>query len=203
MGNGFSFATGLHLPMALAWGDPSGLFGDQLYVALSNSFDESGAPFPETGRIVQIDANGEVTPFASGLEYPVRLAFEPDGDLYVAVAGGIVRISPPSSSGAPEEATGVPAVPLALDLAVTPNPFSGGTTIQLAMPRAMRAQIAIFDVSGRLVAQLADERFGAGLHSISWDGSDRRGRVLASGIYFVRVLGQEGDGVSRRVVRVR
>jgi hypothetical protein len=198
-----TFASGLHLPTALAWGEPDGPFGDRLFVALADSLDELGKPVPETGRIVQIDPSGEIAPFASGLEQPMRLAFEPGGDLYVAVGGGIIKISPLPSAGVPAGEDDAPSVPGAMELAVAPNPFTGSTRIQVGMPRSVRAALTVFDVSGRVVAVLADERFGPGQHPITWDGTDRKGRGLPSGIYFLRLEAEDGTTAAQRVIRVR
>jgi flagellar hook assembly protein FlgD len=52
-------------------------------------------------------------------------------------------------------------------------------------------RIAVFDVSGRLVASLLDGPALAGEHSIVWDGRDGAGREMPSGVYVVRL---ESDG---------
>jgi flagellar hook assembly protein FlgD len=41
-------------------------------------------------------------------------------------------------------------------------------------------------VSGRLVQRLESGPRQAGIHAVRWDGSDGRGRVVPSGVYFVR-----------------
>jgi hypothetical protein len=66
------------------------------------------------------------------------------------------------------------------------------------LPAAMRADIAIYDVMGRRVRALADRNFSAGATEITWDGRDRSGVAVSSGIYFARM---RAGGVSY-VVRV-
>jgi hypothetical protein len=87
------FVDALQAPIDLEFG-PGGVFGTDLYVLLDNDYDDSTAFVPNTGRIVTVDATGNVTEFASGLETPTYLAFDPAGLLYVSVAGGILKIGP-------------------------------------------------------------------------------------------------------------
>jgi len=83
-----------------------------------------------------------------------------------------------------------------------PNPFNPSTAIAFALPSAGRARLAIFDVSGRLVRVLVDERLPAGEHRASWNGNDASGTPVASGVYLYQLrLG--GDFETRRMMLVR
>jgi flagellar hook assembly protein FlgD len=64
-----------------------------------------------------------------------------------------------------------------------PNPFNPTTQIRFALPSADHVELAIYDVKGRLVRTLASRTFGAGGHVVDWDGKDRSGNGVASGIY--------------------
>jgi hypothetical protein len=48
------------------------------------------------------------------------------------------------------------------------------------------AEVAVYDVSGRLVRQIARGSYAAGHQVVGWDGKDERGRKVSSGIYFLR-----------------
>jgi hypothetical protein len=61
---------------------------------------------------------------------------------------------------------------------VYPNPFNPSTTISFALPEAAKVNLSIYDVSGRLVAELVDGMRQASTHEVTFDGSS-----LASGIY--------------------
>jgi hypothetical protein len=65
-----------------------------------------------------------------------------------------------------------------------PNPARGGTTLRFGMGRAGRAELAIYDVAGRLVRNFPAADHPAGTHSVPWDCRDDRGQSLPSGIYF-------------------
>jgi hypothetical protein len=83
-----------------------------------------------------------------------------------------------------------------------PNPFNPVTTIAFALPEAGPARLAVYDVSGRLVAVLAEGVHEAGEHEAVWNGRDAAGRQLGSGVYFVR-LETAGFVSTRKMVMVK
>jgi hypothetical protein len=68
-----------------------------------------------------------------------------------------------------------------------PNPFSATTKVVFSLDHHERAQVRIYDVTGRLVRTLVDRRLKVGIHRETWDGRDESGRIVASGIYFYRL----------------
>jgi len=60
-----------------------------------------------------------------------------------------------------------------------PNPFNPSTAIYFTLEESGRVMVRVFDMTGRLVATLADGLFGAGAHNVLFDGSG-----LASGMYY-------------------
>jgi len=69
-----------------------------------------------------------------------------------------------------------------------PNPFNPATTIRFDLPAAGRVQLRIHDVAGRLVRTLiTNEVLPSGNHVTGWDGRDRSGNGVASGLYFCRL----------------
>jgi hypothetical protein len=79
------------------------------------------------------------------------------------------------------------------------NPAVGGARLAFALPAATEVRLALFDVQGRRVRELADRRFEAGEHNLDWDGCADGGRRLGAGIYWA-VLEAEGRRLTRRVV---
>ncbi|MBK8233331.1 MAG: carboxypeptidase regulatory-like domain-containing protein [Candidatus Eisenbacteria bacterium] len=73
-----------------------------------------------------------------------------------------------------------------------PNPFVRGTRIRFSLPREERVRLAIYDLSGRLVHQILDERRPAGEHRI-----DLARERLSSGVYLYR-LESGGRTATRR-----
>ena len=72
-----------------------------------------------------------------------------------------------------------------------PNPFNAQTMVQFSLPKEGRVRLEIYDVIGQLVRSLADDSFRAGVHRLTWDGMDRQGRGVASGIYLLRMRSGE------------
>jgi flagellar hook assembly protein FlgD len=72
-----------------------------------------------------------------------------------------------------------------------PNPFNPQTTIHYDVPAAGMVNISVYDVAGRLVRELVNERRDAGSWSVQWNGDDRRGMRVASGVYFYRMRAGE------------
>jgi hypothetical protein len=84
----------------------------------------------------------------------------------------------------------------------SPNPSRSGTRFSFQLPARGSASLAIFDLSGRHVRQLAGGLMTAGAHEATWDGRDEAGAAVASGLYFAR-LETPGGALTQRVVRSR
>ncbi len=78
-----------------------------------------------------------------------------------------------------------------------PNPFNPGTTIPFELSMAGHVTLTVYDLLGRLVATLVDEKLIAGHYEIPFDG-----RQLASGVYFYR-LEFAGEVKHRSMVLVK
>ena len=83
--------------------------------------------------------------------------------------------------------TMVSEVPAAILFAPRPNPSRAGTSCDFVVPQSGRVSIAVFDVHGRLVRELASGWRPAGHHSVSWDGADSRGARAPAGLYVVEL----------------
>ncbi len=83
----------------------------------------------------------------------------------------------------------VPDVPKQFRLGQNyPNPFNPTTTIAYEVPEpGSRVEIVLFDVTGSRVAVLVEEHKAPGFYALSWDGQNRNGEPLASGVYFLRM----------------
>jgi len=90
-----------------------------------------------------------------------------------------------------------------------PNPVQSSTLIPFgiaASPQAgsTRVTLRIFDAAGRLVRTLLDNEPNAlpVARLQAWDGRDKKGRRVSSGIYYYR-LTAAGKDLSRRMVVLR
>jgi hypothetical protein len=76
-----------------------------------------------------------------------------------------------------------------------PNPFNPVTTIEYALPRAQHVNLKLYDLQGREVAVLVNERKEAGFFSVHFDGSN-----LASSIYFYRIQTEDFSQVRKMIL---
>jgi glycosidase len=188
---------------ALAF-DTHGRFGGDLFVA--DILAE---------RILRVTPAGGVSVFATGfqnLSGSQCLAFGPDGALYVADAGSGVSFS---NSGGSEPCAVLRIAPQALPAdaaqaaarlslaAPVPNPTVRGALLRFELPRAARAALALYDVSGRRVRALRSAELAAGPHLVTWDGRDDAGARVAAGLYFAALDVAGERRLTQRLVVVR
>lgn len=87
----------------------------------------------------------------------------------------------------------------------SPNPFAPATQLQFVVsPRAAKStvELSIVDASGRRVRTLRSGGYEAGLHELSWDGTDDLGHVTPAGLYFARLKSEDGEA-SFKLTRIR
>jgi flagellar hook assembly protein FlgD len=85
-------------------------------------------------------------------------------------------------------ATAVPGIPVTYQLSPNyPNPFNPMTKISFDLPEPQRVKLAIFGLDGRRVASLVDQPMPAGSHTVTWQGRNDQGELVASGTYFYRI----------------
>ncbi len=80
------------------------------------------------------------------------------------------------------------------------NPFVAPGRIDYVLSEKSRVSLDVYDVAGRLVARVFQGEQEAGDHGLMWDAREEGGRALASGVYFVRVRTENGEGVSKLVL---
>ena len=72
-----------------------------------------------------------------------------------------------------------------------PNPFNSSTTITFELPKSSVVKLSVYDMLGREVSVLVNDRVDAGVHEVRFDASGN-----SSGVYFYRL--QAGDFVQTR-----
>jgi hypothetical protein len=74
-----------------------------------------------------------------------------------------------------------------------PNPFNPSTVIEYSLPQSAHVTIEIYNLLGQKINILVNEDQKVGFYRLDWDGKDKQGNELASGVYFYRI--QAGDFV--------
>jgi glucose/arabinose dehydrogenase len=130
-----------------------------------------------------------------------------DGEIYILASD---RNAPQGTTGvvyrlAPEGSVSTDGGPAPAALAIEPNhpnPFWASTTFEFHLAEPGIVTLAVYDILGRRVSTLVDEETGSGAHTVTWDGTDRHGRPLASGVY-VYQLSSRGETATRKLTILR
>ena len=69
----------------------------------------------------------------------------------------------------------------------SPNPARERVTLRFALPREGHVSLAIYDVGGHRVRELASGTQPQGQHAIAWDLRDDAGRPVGAGLYLARL----------------
>ena len=137
----------------------------------------------------------------------VRLRFRVNGrprDVQFSVEGGLL-------SRGPGRLVRVPTLGAARVVPQTyalwqnfPNPFNPETSIPFAVPARPEGEgeLAVFNALGQLIRVWDLRGYGPGYHAVIWDGRDRQGREVGSGMYIARLrVGKMRQG--RKLVLIR
>ena len=89
-------------------------------------------------------------------------------------------------------------LPTVLELkSIYPNPFNSTTTITYGLDKSTPTYLAVYDLSGRLVETLVEEKMEAGVYVVTWQADG-----FPSGLYLLR-LAASGDILSSKMLLVK
>ena len=81
-----------------------------------------------------------------------------------------------------------------------PNPLAGATEIRYEVAKTSNVSIKIYNAMGQLVSVLKDGRTEPGRYSITWDGKNRTGEHVSSGVYFYKMEADQYSAVKKMLV---
>ena len=87
--------------------------------------------------------------------------------------------------------------------AVLPNPSRGSTRITYSLSAPSAVNVAVYDLTGRVVRTLVNGVVEPGEHEVVWDGVTETGVRAASGVYFVKLAAGDGSASEAKLVFVR
>ena len=78
-----------------------------------------------------------------------------------------------------------------------PNPFNPMCNVQFSMYKAGNVRLVVYDVQGREVQTLVDEKLSAGTYEVKFDGS-----MLNSGVYFYKLV-TDGYSETKKMLLIK
>ena len=67
-----------------------------------------------------------------------------------------------------------------------PNPFNPSTNISFSLPQDMHVNLSVYDINGRVVAELVNGMRSTDTYNVVWNATEN-----ASGVYFVKLAAGE------------
>jgi hypothetical protein len=170
--------------------------GDTCFVEVSNnggiSWTRAGAicdTLMPAFRLTQFD----VSPILRSDQHHYKIRFRFVSDPSIALPGIFIDDVGWSVDPAVDGIAEGSQLPEVMDLAQNyPNPFNPETRIDFALPSRSDVRLEIFDLLGRRITTLVDDQYQPGKYSVVWNGQDRSGVSVASGIYFYRLTTERG-----------
>ncbi|MCB9258790.1 MAG: CotH kinase family protein [Ignavibacteriales bacterium] len=76
------------------------------------------------------------------------------------------------------------------NIAAYPNPFNPTTNITYEISKPMSIKLEIYDILGKRVKLIEEDKKNAGKYNSIWNGKDEYNNNLSSGIYFLKIKGE-------------
>lgn len=184
------------------------------YVDQASPLDESNGniyqPYLTVAEGVQQAADNDILNIARGtynesvtINKPLKLS-APVGAVVIGAAGGAnsrtmqpnipvaLYGDDPSTAFAEEEDLLVEQA----SLKSFPNPFTEHTELHYTLIEESPVQVKVFDMLGQEVQTLVQEDQPEGEHSVQWDGRNRQGQSMPTGLYIMQLkTGEETSAV--------
>ncbi len=81
-----------------------------------------------------------------------------------------------------------------------PNPFNSSTIIRFDIMSPTDVQVDIYNILGQKVKSLVDNYYPTGVYAVQWDGTDKRNKKVASGLYFYQIVTSQGANARKAVL---
>ena len=84
-----------------------------------------------------------------------------------------------------------------------PNPFNPNTEIQYSLNRAELVTLDIYNIAGKYIVQLINEKQNAGVHSINWNATDQNGISVPAGLYIFKLNSQSNGSIQKTMTLLK
>lgn len=69
-----------------------------------------------------------------------------------------------------------------------PNPFNPETRIDFTLQKTEKVELNIYNIRGQKIETIVNDILDDGDHSYFWEGKDKAGKEVSSGVYFYKLL---------------
>ena len=98
----------------------------------------------------------------------------------------VLQVSKAFTVGVQQQGTEIPAK---FELSQNyPNPFNPSTKINFSLPKAEQVTLKIYDITGKEIITLVNQKYAAGKYTTDWMGTDANGKAVSSGVYFYKII---------------
>lgn len=164
------------------------------------SFPEATDPL-YTATMGAGDANGQSVAFRYDHTGSLVMFGMP---LYFMQAPGVRNLLhellPVLNPALPVQEEDVPA--LAASINISPNPFNPSTTISYYLPQTGKVELSLYNLKGQKVKTILDKVHSAGTHQAIFEGTDKQGRALSSGVYLLR-FSHSGGSILKKLTLMK
>ena len=90
-------------------------------------------------------------------------------------------------------------------LSISPNPFNGQVRVRFFVPADQTGdatlKITFYNILGQRVNEIEHPLVQAGIHQVIWNGRNRVGQDVASGVYLLEILTK--NPIRKKIICVR
>lgn len=86
---------------------------------------------------------------------------------------------------------------------VSPNPTNGVTKVAFNIVAAGMIRMEVLNTLGQHVATMGEGYMNEGMHTLAWNGADASGTPVKNGVYLIRLVTENGQSATCRVMMAR
>ena len=83
-----------------------------------------------------------------------------------------------------------------------PNPFNPKTVIEFSLSEETNVNLSVYDLTGKLIKELANTPMQIGNYNITWNGTDTNGAKVGAGVYLYK-LQTDNFSESRKMILLK
>ena len=83
-----------------------------------------------------------------------------------------------------------------------PNPFNNNVVLPISLQEPEEIHFSIYDIKGHLINSGVNKFLDRGRNNIRWNGTDRNGKSVSAGTYFLRVSNKDAS-ITKKIVYLK